>query len=180
MSARVQVAEIVVQTIQNQQEALDWMTYTFFYRRLAQNPNYYNMKGKSHRHISDHLSELLEEVTQQLHDSHAILIDEDGFSLTAENLGIISSYHHVSFRTLDTANQVLTAKVRLKGLLSVLTHAVEFQDLPIRPGEEEYVRQLIQHARTVVETNVFADPKIKANALIQVRRSTTLLPSTPQ
>lgn len=64
------------------------------------------MKGKSHRHISDHLSELVEDVTQTLHDAHAILVDDDGFSLTAENLGIIASYHHVSFRTLDTCNQV--------------------------------------------------------------------------
>ena len=49
-------------TITNKQEAVDWLTYTFFYRRLPQNPNYYNMMGRSHRHIRDHLSELVEDV----------------------------------------------------------------------------------------------------------------------
>lgn len=67
--------------------------------------------------------------------------------------------------------QVLAAKVRMKGLLSVVTHALEFQDLPIRPGEEDMVRSLILHAHTAVDTVVYADPKIKANALLQVRCS---------
>lgn len=48
-------------TIKNKQEAVDWLTYTFFYRRLPQNPNYYNMMGRSHSHIRDHLSELVED-----------------------------------------------------------------------------------------------------------------------
>ena len=63
-AAHVQVAEVVVGTITNKQEAVDWLTYTFFYRRLPQNPNYYNMMGRSHRHIRDHLSELVEDVCQ--------------------------------------------------------------------------------------------------------------------
>ena len=165
----MQVPEIVVQTIQNKQDAMDWLTYTFFYRRLAQNPNYYNMHGKSHRHISEHLSELVESVTQSLHDAHAILVD--GFNLSAENLGIIASYHHVSYRTLDTFNKVLKPKNKIKGLLHVLGHAVEFETLPVRPGEEQAIRRLVMHAKAAVETTTFADPKVKANALLQVSRT---------
>jgi pre-mRNA-splicing helicase BRR2 len=67
MSWLVQVAEVVVGTIKNKQEAVDWLTYTFFYRRLPQNPNYYNMMGRSHRHIRDHLSEIVEDTCTVLH-----------------------------------------------------------------------------------------------------------------
>jgi pre-mRNA-splicing helicase BRR2 len=39
------VAEVVTQTIENKQDAVDYLTWTYFYRRLPKNANYYNMTG---------------------------------------------------------------------------------------------------------------------------------------
>ena len=37
-----------------------WARWTFYYRRLSQNPNYYGMQGVTHQHVSDRLSEAVE------------------------------------------------------------------------------------------------------------------------
>lgn len=39
------------------------------YRRMAQNPNYYNLQGVTHRHLSDALSELVENTLKDLENS---------------------------------------------------------------------------------------------------------------
>ena len=59
-------AEIVVETVTSKQDAVDWMTWTFLYRRLAPNPNYYNLSGRTAQHINDFLSQLIEETVEDL------------------------------------------------------------------------------------------------------------------
>lgn len=49
-------AEIVAETITSLQEAVDWLTWTFMYKRLGPNPNYYNLSGRSLQHINDFMS----------------------------------------------------------------------------------------------------------------------------
>ncbi|KAL0352554.1 UNVERIFIED_CONTAM: DExH-box ATP-dependent RNA helicase DExH12 [Sesamum calycinum] len=115
--------------IQNKQDAVDYLTWTFMYRRLTQNPNYYNLQGVSHRHLSDHLSELVENT--------------------------ISDLEARSFEILASAS--------------------EYEQLPIRPGEEELIRRLINHQRFSFENPKYTDPNVKANALLQAHFSRQMI-----
>ncbi|KAL1312365.1 DExH-box ATP-dependent RNA helicase DExH12-like [Arachis hypogaea] len=159
-------AEIVAGVIENKQDAVDYLTWTFMYRRLTQNPNYYNLQGVSHRHLSDHLSELVENTLSDLEASKCILIEDD-MDLSPLNLGMIASYYYISYTTIERFSSSLTSKTKMKGLLEVLSSASEYAQLPIRPGEEEVVRRLINHQRFSFENPRVTDPHVKANALLQ-------------
>ncbi|KAJ0087179.1 hypothetical protein Patl1_09317 [Pistacia atlantica] len=163
-------AEVVAKVIENKQDAVDYLTWTFMYRRLTQNPNYYNLQGVSHRHLSDHLSELVENTLSDLEASKCIRIDED-MDLSPSNHGLIASYYYISYTTIERFSSSLTPKTKMKGLLEILASASEYAQLPIRPGEEEVVRRLINHQRFSFENPRCTDPHVKANALLQAHFS---------
>ncbi|XP_050284269.1 DExH-box ATP-dependent RNA helicase DExH12-like [Quercus robur] len=163
-------AEIVAGIIENKQDAVDYLTWTFMYRRLTQNPNYYNLQGVSHRHLSDHLSELVENTLNDLELSKCVAIEDD-MDLSPLNLGMIASYYYISYTTIERFSSSLTSKTKMKGLLEILASATEYALLPIRPGEEEVVRRLINHQRFSFENPKCTDPHVKANALLQAHFS---------
>ncbi|KAL2892261.1 DExH-box ATP-dependent RNA helicase DExH12 [Bienertia sinuspersici] len=163
-------AEIVVGVIENKQDAVDYLTWTFMYRRLAQNPNYYNLQGVSHRHLSDFLSELVENTLSDLEASKCVAIEDD-MDLSPLNLGMIASYYYISYTTIERFSSSLTSKTKLKGLLEILASASEYSLLPVRPGEEELIRKLIHHQRFSFENPKYIDPHVKANALLQAHFS---------
>ncbi|WVZ00956.1 hypothetical protein V8G54_027025 [Vigna mungo] len=163
-------AEIVAGIIENKQDAVDYLTWTFMYRRLTQNPNYYNLQGVSHRHLSDHLSEMVENTLSDLEASKCITIEDD-MDLSPLNLGMIASYYYISYTTIERFSSSVTSKTKMKGLLEILSSASEYAQLPIRPGEEEVVRKLINHQRFSFENPKVTDPHVKANALLQAHFS---------
>ncbi|KNA14581.1 hypothetical protein SOVF_105940 [Spinacia oleracea] len=163
-------AEIVVGVIENKQDAVDYLTWTFMYRRLAQNPNYYNLQGVSHRHLSDYLSELVENTLSDLKASKCVAIEDD-MDLSPLNLGMIASYYYISYTTIERFSSSLTSKTKLKGLIEILSSASECSQLPVRPGEDDLIRKILHHQRFSFENLKYTDPHVKANALLQAHFS---------
>ena len=107
-------AEIVTKTIENKQDAVDYLTWTLMYRRLTQNPNYYKLTGVTHRHLSDHLSELVESTLADLEQSKCISVEEE-IDVSPINLGMIAAYYYINYRTIELFSKTLAAKTKIKG-----------------------------------------------------------------
>jgi len=167
-------AEVVCKTIENKQEAVDYLTWTLYYRRLTQNPNYYNLQGTSHRHVSDHLSDLVESVIADLEQSKCIALEDDS-DVSALNLGMIAAYYYVRYTTIELFSSSLKRKHRLRPLIELISNASEFDEMPIRHKEERALKQLSHHMPHRLDKAKYTDPHTKTNLLFQAHFSRTSL-----
>ncbi|CAG8581624.1 7898_t:CDS:2 [Paraglomus occultum] len=168
-------AEIVTKTIRNKQDAVDYLTWTFLYRRMVENPNYYAMQGSDHRHLSDHLSELVETTVNDLTTSKCITL-EDEMNVSPLNLGMIAAYYNVSYITVEMFGMSLTEKTKLKGLLEIVSSAAEFESIPIRHHEDILLKKIYDRLPVKLGNPKFNSPHIKTNILLQSHFSRTQLP----
>lgn len=163
-------AEIVTKTIENKQDAVDYLTWTFLYRRMTQNPNYYNLQGVTHRHLSDHLSEVVENTLADLEQSKCIAIEDD-MDLSPLNLGMIAAYYYINYTTIELFSMSLNNKTKLKGLVEILSSAAEYENIPIRHKEDSLLKQLASRVPLKLPQAKYNDPHVKTNLLLQAHLS---------
>jgi pre-mRNA-splicing helicase BRR2 len=129
-------------TVETLTDAVDYLTWTFYYHRLTQNPNFYSLSGTTVRHISDHLSELVENTVTELQENKLLTLEEE-INIIPLNLGMISSFYGISSTTIDMMSTALTEKAKVRGIVDILTTAMEFHSLILRFGELNLLHKLV-------------------------------------
>ncbi|KAL7418739.1 Pre-mRNA-splicing helicase BRR2 [Cryptotrichosporon argae] len=168
-------AEIVARTIENKQEAVDWCTWTWFYRRLTQNPGFYNLQGTSSTHVAEYLSELVETTVSELENSDCIIVQDD-MDLLPNNLGMIASFYYISYITVETFSASIKETTKLKGLLEIVSSAHEFETIPIRHHEDILLERIYDRVPVKVAKADFSSPYFKTFLLLQAHFSRMSLP----
>ena len=170
------VTEISTKTIASTQEAVDWTTYTYFYRRLLANPSYYGLNDVSHDSLSTHLSEIIENTLKELSEAKIIELDEEDDSVSPLNPAMIAAYYNISFVTMQTFLLSLTAKTKLKGLLEIVTSATEFEPIQMRRHEDHILRRIYDRIPVKMSETSYDSPHFKAFVLLQAHFSRMQLP----
>lgn len=79
-------AEIVAGTIQSKQEAMDYITWTYFFRRLTINPSYYGLEDTDHHSLNVYLSKLVEKCISELVSAGCVTLSEVCYQRIKKNL----------------------------------------------------------------------------------------------
>ncbi len=81
---------------------------------------------------------------------------------------MIAAYYYIRYTTIELFNSSLKEKTKIKGIIEILCNASEFDNIPMRHGEEKALRQLAAHVPLANDKMKYTDPHTKAFLLLQV------------
>jgi antiviral helicase SLH1 len=180
-------AEISAETIATKQDALDYLTWTFFFRRIHKNPSYYGLQISAEEHntisaqqlANDFLVELVDESLDELAESGCIEVHPNG-KVFPTPYGKIMSYYYLSHKTIRHLLANAKREPTFADVLSWLSLATEFDELPVRHNEDLINSELSKNL-PIDATNLglpMWDPHVKAFLLLQAHFDRIELPIT--
>ncbi|KAK8786608.1 hypothetical protein V5799_023611 [Amblyomma americanum] len=169
-------AEVVAGTIKSTQDCLDYMTWTYFYRRLLQNPTYYGLENIEPKNMNIFLSSLVNKALRTLQDSYCLEVDSDDRTLISTALGKISSFYYMSHESIRLLYDQLCVDSSIEIILSVLTQVKEYSELPVRHNEDLINGDLAKMCPLAVDSSTLDSPHTKAHLLFQAHFTRLQLP----
>ncbi|KAK4126252.1 Sec63-domain-containing protein [Parathielavia appendiculata] len=180
-------AEICAETIVTKQDALDYLTWTFFFRRLHKNPSYYGLEISAEEHNSTVAQQLANEFMismvdsslNELVDSKCVEVYPNG-DVDPTPLGKIMSYYYLSHKTIRHLVRKAKPQASFLDALSWMCRATEYDELPVRHNEDLINAELSRNLTfpgTAFGLPMW-DPHVKAFLLLQAHMSRIGLPIT--
>ncbi|CAF4841730.1 unnamed protein product [Pieris macdunnoughi] len=171
-------AEIVAGTVQTKQDILDYLTWTYFFRRLLKNPSYYNLESIEPQDVNYYLSSLVQTSLDALTNAGCVEIEEDQRTVQSTWMGRIASYYYLSHKTMAHFTENLQSNLDLDALLRVLSDSHEYATLPVRHNEDVLNGELSQLCRLPVDPLTLDSSHVKAFLLLQAHLTRIQLPNT--
>ena len=169
-------AEISAETIKSKQQVMDYLAWTFLYRRLHRNPSYYGLEDGSQSSIDAYLSGVVSKSLDELQLSRCIQVQKNKLLSTA--LGKISSYYYLSHKTIRNFCVKIKSSSDLHMLLRLLAEATEYDELPVRHNEDKInydLSMLTRYKNDDWQTHL-GDAHVKAFILVQAHLSHLKMP----
>ncbi|XP_026331439.1 activating signal cointegrator 1 complex subunit 3 [Hyposmocoma kahamanoa] len=171
-------AEIVAGTVQTKQDILDYLTWTYFFRRLLKNPSYYSLESLETEDVNYYLSTLVQSALDVLANANCVEIEEDQRTVNSTWMGRIASYYYLSHKTMAHFSVNLHYDMDIDLLLRVLSDCEEYATLPVRHNEDVLNGELAQQCRLPVDPLTLDLSNVKAFLLLQAHMSRLMLPNS--
>lgn len=160
-------AEIAAGNLKNVQDVIDYLSWTFFYRRLLSNPSYYGLYSDKVEDIQTFLLDMVTGVLRTLESASCIKVKENN-SIESLKMGQISSFYYVAYSTVHLFSTDLFQIETIPELLTLISNATEYDPEPVRHNEEIHNEALSHNMYWPVDEGTnFEDPHIKTYLLLQ-------------
>ncbi|MCX9009935.1 MAG: endonuclease NucS [Candidatus Methanoperedens sp.] len=129
-------AEIAMGTINNINEAKEWIKTTFLYRCVRKNPAKYNNLD---------LNEKVKNEIKALISNGFVDFNPDTYDFHPTQLGVITSIHYVNIKTAILFRESAKREnLALLDVLEIISKADEFSEVVVRPKEHALIKKILK------------------------------------
>ena len=130
-------AEVASLSITNKQQCVDYLTWTYFFKRLIRNPAFYGLDNSDSKAVQKFMIELVDSTIKRLQDSKCLEVDADDFSITPTFYGITASKYYIKPVTAKYFSEILSKSHSIIDLIKILCSVNEYNEVPVRHNEDK-------------------------------------------
>ncbi|KAG6332314.1 hypothetical protein ID866_6773, partial [Astraeus odoratus] len=139
-------AEIVLGTVRNRDEAVQWLGYTYLYVRMLKSPGLYGV-GADYQDddaLVQKRADIVHSAAAILEKCHLIKYERASGRFQSTELGRIASHYYITHSSMATYNQHLRPTMSTLELFRVFALSNEFKLLPVRQEEKLELGKLLE------------------------------------
>jgi len=116
-------AEIAGGTLTTIDNCIDYMTWTYFFRRLTKNPSFYNLdSGKGATFLNEYLMELITGCLEKLQKAKCIEFNKDDGTIISTSYGYFCSFYYIFHETIaKLSDEIKPGMIKQSGFIPLLT-----------------------------------------------------------
>ena len=150
--------EIVLGNIQNINDAVEWMAYTYLFVRMQRNPELYGVGDdweETDPDLAQRRTDLVHAAAVILDKHHLIRYDRRSGIFQTTELGRIASHYYITYQSMSTYNQLLKPTISEIELFRVFSLSQEFQYLTVRDEEKIELQKLMERVPIPIKVILF-------------------------
>ena len=162
-------AEVVLGTITNIKDAVDWLGYTYLFVRMIRNPTVYGIpvdEIDSDPTLYNFRHNLVHTAASILDKNNLIKYDRKSGNLQYTTLGRVASHYYVAHDTINTFNEYLKPSMNEIEIFRLFSMSGEFKQIYVREEEKIELTKLISRVPIPIKEGI-EESSAKVNVLLQ-------------
>ena len=170
-------AEISSGSLTSKLLCVEYIKWTYFFKRLVKNPSYYGLKEANNaKALNEYLKNLINNVLEELEKAGCIKIDDKDDTIKCTFLGDLASFYYTNYRTARDFNEKLKSNLSIFELMTILCYAKEYEGIPVRHTEDILNKELAQDLPLKDIKLDYQSQYVKSIILIQAHLSRVPMP----
>ncbi len=128
-------AEVILGTVSNIKEAVNWLSYTYLFIRMLKKPSVYGISlGDMERdpNLMERRTDLIHTAANILDKHGLIKYDKRSGTFHASHLGRVSSHYYIKYQSMSIYNELLKPTMGIIDLFRLFSLSCEFKYIPLR------------------------------------------------